>query len=157
MKTEMGNAKTILLVEDDPRDSELTMNALHELKLANPVVIVRDGEEALDYLYCRGEFNSRTDGDPTVVLLDNKMPKMSGLEVVKIIKADKHLNTIPVVVLSSSRETKDLINFYENGVNGYVVKPLDFREFVKAVQQLGTFWATINQPPPAASSDETGV
>jgi len=103
----------------------------------------------LDYLYCRGKFNTRTGGNPVVVLLDNKMPKVNGLEVLKIIKAEAHLRMIPVVALTSSRETPDLIEFYKHGVNAYVVKPVNFSEFMKAVKQLGVFWAAVNEPPPA--------
>ena len=148
MDTEIVNIKNILLVEDDPRDVELTLAALEEHHLANKVVVVHDGEEALDYLYRRGKFKTRAGGNPIVVLLDLKMPKVSGLEVLKIIKADEHLKIIPVVVLSSSRETPDLVECYEHGVNAYVVKPVDFAEFMKAVKQLGIFWAAINEPPP---------
>ena len=150
------NIKTILLVEDDPRDVELTLAALEEHHLANKVAVVRDGEKALDYLYRRGEFKTRAGGNPILVLLDNKMPKVSGLEVLKTIKADAHLKTIPVVALTSSRETPDLIEFYKHGVNAYVVKPVDFGEFVKAVKQLGVFWAAVNEPPPQTSREETG-
>jgi len=157
MNTETGNVKNILLVEDDSRDVELTLTALQEKNLAGRVVVARDGAEALDYLYCRGKFKDRAGGHPAIVLLDNKMPKVSGLEVLKIIRADEHLKTIPVVVLSSSREAEDLVRFYKHGVNGYVVKPFDFKDYVKAVQQLGTFWATLNEPPPASSGGEAGV
>jgi CheY-like chemotaxis protein len=148
MDTEIRNIKNILLVEDDPRDVELTLAALEEHHLANKVAVVRDGAEALDYLYHRGEFKTRADGNPIVVLLDNKMPKVSGLEVLKTIKADAHLKMIPVVALTSSRETPDLIEFYKYGVNAYVVKPVDFSEFMKVVKQLGVFWAAVNEPPP---------
>ena len=127
---------------------ELTLAALEEPYLANKVVVVNDGEEALDYLYCRGKFKTRAGGNPIVVLLDNKMPKVSGLEVLKTIKADEHLKMIPVVVLTSSRETPDLVEFYKHGVNAYVVKPVEFSEFMKAVKQLGIFWAAVNEPPP---------
>lgn len=140
--------RTILLVEDDPRDAELTIAALDEHNLANHVQVVNDGEEALDFLYRRGKFETRESDNPIVVLLDLKMPKVSGLEVLKIIKADENLKTIPVVVLTSSRETPDLTESYKYGVNAYVVKPVDFSEFVKAVKQLGVFWAAINEPPP---------
>jgi CheY-like chemotaxis protein len=143
------NTKHILLVEDDPRDAEMTLAALEDHHLANKVFVVHDGAEALDYLYCRGEYATRSGGNPIVVLLDNKMPKVSGLEVLKIIKTDDHLKTIPIVVLTSSRETPDLVEFYKYGVNAYVVKPVSFDEFMKAVQQLGVFWGTINEPPPA--------
>jgi CheY-like chemotaxis protein len=142
------NIKNILLVEDDPRDVELTLTALEEHNLANKVMVVHDGEEALDYLYCRGKFQARAGGNPVVVLLDLKMPKVNGLEVLKTIKADEHLKTIPIVVLTSSREAPDLIECYKHGVNSYVVKPVDFSEFVKAVKQLGVFWAAVNEPPP---------
>ncbi len=139
--------KSILLAEDDPRDAELTLTALEENHLANQVTIAEDGEEALDYLFCRGKFATRERGNPLFVLLDNKMPKVSGLEVLKIIKADEDLKTIPVVVLTSSRETPDLLEFYKHGANAYVVKPVDFSEFMTAVKEVGVFWATINEPP----------
>jgi CheY-like chemotaxis protein len=140
----------ILIVEDDPKDVELTLTALDEYNLANDVVVTRDGEEALDYLYCRGNFASRSDGNPAVLLLDLKLPKVDGLEVLQRIKSDEALKPIPVVVLTSSREEKDLIASYRLGVNGYVVKPVDFHEFVNAVKELGVFWAIINQPPPGS-------
>jgi len=142
------NIRHILLAEDDPRDAELTLAALEEYNLANKVVVVNDGEEALDYLYCRGKFKTRATGNPIAVLLDLKMPKVNGLEVLKIIKADEHLKIIPIVVLTSSRETPDLVECYQYGVNAYVVKPVDFGEFVKAVKQVGIFWAVVNEPPP---------
>jgi len=157
METETGNIKNILLVEDDPRDVELTLTALEEHHLANKVLVVHDGAEALDYLYRRGQFNMRAGGDPIVVLLDLKMPKVNGLEVLKTIKDDEGLKIIPVVVLSSSRETPDLIECYKHGVNAYVVKPVDFAEFMKAVQQLGIFWAAINEPPPQTGSGATSI
>jgi CheY-like chemotaxis protein len=140
--------KTILLAEDDPGDVALTLAALEEHHLANKVAVVSNGEEALDYLYRRGKFRMRAGGHPVVVLLDNKMPKVTGLEVLKSIRADEDLRTIPVVALTSSRETPDLIEFYKHGVNAYVVKPVDFSEFVMAVKQLGMFWAAVNEPPP---------
>jgi CheY-like chemotaxis protein len=148
MNTKNINLKNILLVEDDTRDVELTLAALEEHHLANKVEVVDNGAEALDYLYRRGEYKTRTDGNPILVLLDLKMPKVSGLEVLKALKADALLKSIPVVVLSSSRETSDLVECYQHGVNAYVVKPVDFGEFVDAVKQLGVFWATINEPPP---------
>ena len=157
MNTESRNIKNILLVEDDLRDVELTLTALEEHHLANKVFVVHDGAEALDYLFHRGKFQVRAPGNPVVVLLDNKMPKISGLEVLKTIKADEHLKIIPVVVLTSSRETPDLIEFYKHGVNAYVVKPVDFSEFMKAVQQLGVFWAAVNEPPPPTGREETSV
>ena len=142
------NIKNILLVEDDPADVELTLQALEDNHLANRVAVVENGEEALDYLYRRGKFKMRSGGNPIVVLLDNKMPKVNGLEVLKTIKADEQLKIIPIVVLTSSRETPDLVEFYKHGVNAYVVKPVEFSEFMKAIKQLGIFWAAINEPPP---------
>ena len=146
----MNTLGRILMVEDDPRDVELTMTALEEYNLANEVVVTRDGKEALDYLYCRGEFTSRSNDNPAVMLLDLKLPKVSGLEVLQQIKSDERLKTIPVVVLTSSHEEKDMIRSYQLGVNAYVVKPVDFHEFVNAVKELGVFWAVINQPPPGS-------
>jgi CheY-like chemotaxis protein len=140
--------KNILLVEDDSADVELTLAALEENHLANKVAVVNNGEEALDYLYRRGKFKMRAGSNPIVVLLDNKMPKVNGLEVLKTIKADENLKIIPVVALTSSRETPDLVEFYKYGVNAYVVKPVDFAEFLKVVKLLGIFWAAINEPPP---------
>jgi CheY-like chemotaxis protein len=157
MNTESRSIKNILLVEDDIRDVELTLSALEEHHLANKVAVVHDGAEALDYLYHRGKFKARAPGNPVVVLLDNKMPKVSGLEVLKTMKADEHLKLIPVVVLTSSRETPDLIEFYKHGVNAYVVKPVDFADFMKAVKQLGVFWAAINEPPPHIGGDPTSI
>jgi CheY-like chemotaxis protein len=157
MNTELRAIKNILLVEDDPRDMELTLTALEAHNLANRVTAVNDGAEALDYLYCRGKFKMRGGGDPVLVLLDLKMPKVGGLELLKILKADDNLKSIPVVVLTSSRETPDLVECYKHGVNAYVVKPVDFTDFMKAVQQLGIFWAAINEPPPDISREETPV
>jgi CheY-like chemotaxis protein len=151
------NVRHILLAEDDPRDLELTLAALEEYHLANKIFVVHDGEEALDYLYCRGKFKTRTGGNPVAVLLDLKMPKVNGLEVLKIIKADYHLKVIPIVVLTSSRETPDVTECYQHGVNAYVVKPVDFGEFVKAVKQLGAFWAVVNEPPPYTGREETSI
>jgi CheY-like chemotaxis protein len=156
MDTEIGDIRNILLVEDDPRDVELTLAALEEHHLANKVLVVNDGAEALDYLFRRGKFKARAGGNPIVVLLDLKMPKVNGLEVLKTIKADEFLKIIPVVVLSSSRETPDLIECYKHGVNAYVVKPVDFAEFMRAVQQLGIFWAAINEPPPQVGTERQG-
>jgi CheY-like chemotaxis protein len=140
----------ILMVEDDPRDVELTLTALAEYNLANEVVVTRDGEEALDYLYCRGNFTARTNDNPAVLLLDLKLPKVDGLEVLQQIKSDEKLRMIPVVVLTSSHEERDMIASYRLGVNAYVVKPVDFHEFVNAIKELGIFWAVINQPPPGS-------
>jgi CheY-like chemotaxis protein len=146
----MSHLGRILIVEDDPRDVELTLTALEEYKLANEVVIARDGEEALDYLYRRGRFSDRDQGNPAVMLLDLKLPKMDGLEVLQKIKTDEKLRLIPVVVLTSSHEERDVINSYKLGVNAYVVKPVDFHEFINAVKELGIFWAIINEPPPGS-------
>jgi CheY-like chemotaxis protein len=157
MQTENRSVKSILLVEDDLRDVQLTLDALSEYHLSNKVFVVHDGAEALDYLYHRGKFITRAPGNPVLVLLDNKMPKVSGLEVLKIIKADEHLKVIPVVVLTSSREAPDLAEFYKHGVNAYVVKPVDFSEFMQAVKQLGIFWAAVNEPPPDMGSGATSV
>ena len=143
----MSDLKRILLAEDNPNDIELTLSALEEHHLANEVVVTHDGAEALDYLYRKGEFTMRGNGNPAVILLDLKMPKVDGLEVLRKIKSDPALKTIPVVMLTSSREEKDLIESYALGVNAYVVKPVNFTEFVSAVKQLGIFWALINQPP----------
>jgi len=154
MDTKTANFKSILLAEDDPADVELTLAALEEYHLANKVAIVDNGAEAIDYLYCRGKFKTRVAGNPILVLLDNKMPKVTGLEVLKIMKADEELKTIPVVVLTSSRETPDLLEFYKYGVNAYVVKPVDFSDFMKAVKQLGVFWAAVNEPPPKTEKEE---
>ena len=140
----------ILIVEDDPNDVELTLTALADYNLANEVVVTRDGQQALDYLYCRGEFNARSTDNPAVMLLDLKLPKIGGLEVLQQIKSDERLKMIPVVVLTSSHEEKDMIRSYQLGVNAYVVKPVDFHEFVNAVKELGVFWAVINQPPPGS-------
>jgi len=140
----------ILLVEDDPKDTELTMTALEEYNLGNEVVIAGDGEEALDYLYCRGPFEERSGENPAVLLLDLKLPKVDGLQVLATIKADDKLKMIPVVVLTSSREERDMVASYKLGVNAYVVKPVDFHEFVNAIKELGVFWAIINEPPPGS-------
>jgi CheY-like chemotaxis protein len=141
--------RKILLAEDNPNDVELTLAALRQNHLANEIVVVRDGAEALDYLYRRGAFASRTAGNPALLLLDLKMPKVDGIEVLRQVKGDPSLKTIPIVVLTSSREEQDLVNSYDFGVNAYVVKPVDFPEFVGAVKLLGGFWAVLNEPPPA--------
>src|SRR6266404_667428 len=143
-----AEVKTILLAEDDPNDVELTLRALEEYNLANKVTVAQDGEDALDYLYRRGKFSTRLNGNPIFVLLDLKMPKVNGLEVLRKMKTDERLKTIPVIVLTSSREAPDLAECYEFGVNAYVVKPVDFQDFIKAVKELGVFWAAINEPPP---------
>jgi CheY-like chemotaxis protein len=146
----MTDIARILIVEDDPRDVELTLTALEDYKLVNEVVIARDGQEALDYLYCRGQFHDRLNENPAVMLLDLKLPKVDGLEVLKQIKSDERLKMVPVVVLTSSHEEQDMLRSYKLGVNAYVVKPVDFHEFVNAVKELGMFWAVINQPPPGS-------
>jgi CheY-like chemotaxis protein len=144
----MAPLKRILLVEDSERDIELTLAALDEYNLANEVVIARDGAEALDYLYNRGKFTGHANGLPVVVLLDLKMPKVDGLEVLRQIRHDEKLKNIPVVMITSSREERDLVNSYQLGVNAYVVKPVDFQKFVASIKQIGFFWAVINEPPP---------
>jgi CheY-like chemotaxis protein len=142
--------KPILLVEDNPHDLELTLIALERSQLANEVIVVRDGADALDYLQVRGSFANREQGNPAVVLLDLKLPKVDGLEVLGDIRASAALKSIPVVMLTSSREEQDLIRSYELGVNAYVVKPVDFQEFVRAIADLGIFWAVLNEPPPGS-------
>ena len=140
--------KRILLAEDSDQDAELPLNALAQHNLVNEIERVRDGAEALDYLYRRGQFSTRPNGNPAVVLLDLKMPKVDGLEVLRQIRSDPQLNLIPVVVMTSSNEEQDVVRSYELGANAYVVKPVKFNEFVDAVKQVGAFWALINQPPP---------
>jgi len=140
----------ILMVEDDPRDVELTLTALAEYNLGNEVVVIHDGAEALDYLYRRGNFKTRNNENPAVLLLDLKLPKVDGLEVLQQIKSDESLKMIPVVVLTSSREERDMVASYKLGVNAYVVKPVDFHEFVNAIKELGMFWAIVNEPPPGS-------
>jgi CheY-like chemotaxis protein len=142
------NLKRILLVDDSERDREMALEALSTHHLANEVVAVRDGVEALDYLYRRGEFAGRADSQPVVVLLDLKMPRLDGLEVLRTLKGDPAMRALPVVIMTSSREESDLVRSYELGVNAYVVKPVRFQEFVEAVRQLGAFWAVLNEPPP---------
>jgi DNA-binding response OmpR family regulator len=146
----MDKLGRILMVEDDPKDVELSMTALEDYNLVNEVVVARDGEEALDYLYCRGTFQDRSSDNPAVILLYLKLPKVDGLEVLKEIKSNAKLKMIPVVVLTSSKEEKDMVTSYKLGVNAYVVKPVDFHEFVNAIKELGVFWAIINQPPPGS-------
>lgn len=144
------NLKRILLVEDNENDVELMLSALSDHNLANEVVVTRDGSEALDYLFSRGGYKLRTPGNPLVVLLDLKMPKVDGLQVLQQIKADAGLKNVPVVMLTSSREEQDLVKSYHLGVNAYVVKPVDFHEFVEAVKNIGIFWAVLNEPPPGS-------
>ena len=151
----MPPLKRILLVEDSDRDIELTLAALDEYHLANEVVVARDGAEALDYLYNRGKFASHANGLPAVVLLDLKMPKVDGLEVLRQMKKDPVLKCVPVVMVTSSREESDLVRSYQMGVNAYVCKPVDFQKFVESIKQLGFFWAVINEPPPGAAKGNT--
>jgi len=143
----MNQIKRILLVEDNAKDIELSLAAFEEQKLANEVVVTRNGAEALDYLYRRGPFAARPEGQPAVVLLDLKMPKVDGMEVLRQVKSDPNLKTLPIVMLTSSREEKDLVRSYQLGVNAYVVKPIDFRQLLDAVKQLGLFWAVLNEAP----------
>lgn len=140
--------RPILLVEDSPKDLELTLAALARCKLANPVEVARDGAEALDFLYGRGQWLNRAAGDPAVVLLDLKLPKIDGLEVLERVKTDPLLKQIPVVMLTSSREEQDLVRSYQLGVNAFVVKPVAFSDFLQAIQDLGMFWGVLNEPPP---------
>jgi two-component system, response regulator len=142
--------KRLLLVEDSPRDAELILDALGANQLANEVVHVRDGAEALDYLYRRGEFADRAEGQPALILLDLKLPKVDGLEVLRQIKGDAALKMMPVVMMTSSREERDLLASYQLGVNAYVVKPMKFQDFVDAVKQVGVFWAVVNEAPPGS-------
>jgi CheY-like chemotaxis protein len=141
----------ILLVEDSDNDVELTLAALAEHRVANEIVVARDGAEALDYLRRRGRFASRRDEHPLLILLDLKMPKVDGLQVLREVKQDHNLRKIPVVVLTSSREEQDLLRTYDLGTNAYVVKPVEFQAFVDAVKALGQFWAVVNEPPPSAT------
>jgi CheY-like chemotaxis protein len=147
----MATLRPILLAEDNPNDVELTLTALHSLNLANEIVVVHDGSEALDFLRRKNRFANRPDLPPAVALLDLKMPKVDGLEALRQIRADPKLRTLPVVILTSSREEADLVRGYELGANGYVVKPVGFDEFISAISQLGVFWAVVNEPPPATS------
>jgi len=140
--------RTILLAEDSPKDVELTLEALAAHNLANQVVVVKDGVEALEFLRCEGNYKLRRKGIPAVLLLDIKMPRMDGIETLRTIRSDPALKMLPVVMLTSSREEQDLIRSYELGVNAYVVKPVDFKEFIEAVKQVGVFWAIINELPP---------
>ena len=144
----MEGLRTILLAEDSPKDVELIMEALSELNLANSVIVVKDGVEAMEYLRCEGNYKQRTQGNPAVILLDIKMPRKDGIEVLREIRNDELLKTIPVVILTSSREQKDLIESYKLGVNAYVVKPFNFKDFIDAVKQIGMFWAVVNELPP---------
>jgi CheY-like chemotaxis protein len=145
---QLPEIRPILLVEDSPRDLELTLTALEKCQLANEIIVARDGAEAVDYLFGTGVHAGRLHGDPSVVLLDLKLPKIDGLEVLERVKKDQKLRHIPIVMLTSSREEQDLVKSYELGVNAFVVKPVEFNEFFKAIQDLGVFWALLNEPPP---------
>jgi CheY-like chemotaxis protein len=144
----MVELRSILFAEDNPKDVELTLEALDERNLANQVTVVRDGVETMEYLRCEGKYKTRNPGLPAVLLLDIKMPRMDGIEVLRAIRNDAALKMLPVVILTSSREEQDLIKTYELGVNAYVVKPVDFKDFIEAVKQVGVFWAVINELPP---------
>lgn len=146
----MADLKPILLVEDDPKDIELTLIALSRSHLANEVVVMRDGAEALDYLRCCGKYDCRPKGCPAVIILDLKLPKVDGLQVLEEIKKDESLRSIPVVMLTSSSEEPDLRRAYKLGVNAYVVKPVGFPDFLTAINELGMFWAVLNEPPPGS-------
>ena len=152
----MAELRTILLAEDNPKDVELTLEALAEHNLANHVIVVRDGVEAMEYLQCQGKHKLRKPELPAVLLLDIKMPRMDGIEVLRAVRNDPGLKILPVVMLTSSREEQDLIKSYELGVNAYVVKPVDFKDFIRAVKEIGVFWAIINElPPESMLSKET--
>ena len=142
--------KPILLVEDDKRDLELTLVALERSQLANEVVVVRDGAQALDYLNRQGDYEARTEGNPAVILLDLKLPKVNGLEVLESVRQTESLSSVPVVMLTSSHEESDVLKSYKLGVNAYVVKPVEFKQFVSAIADLGVFWAVLNEPPPGS-------
>jgi len=146
----MTMLKPILLVEDDARDLELTLVALERSQLANEVIVVRDGAEALDYLLREGTHADRAEGNPAVILLDLKLPKVNGLEVLKAVRGTAGLKSIPVVMLTSSQTESDVVQSYELGVNAYVVKPVEFKQFVTAIADLGVFWAVLNEPPPGS-------
>ncbi len=143
--------KPILLVEDNPKDLELSLLALEQSQLANAVDVARDGVEALDYLYRRGQYSGRAQGNPAVVLLDLKLPRLDGLQVLETVRGDVELRNIPIVMLTSSREEEDLLRSYELGVNAYVVKPMAFQAFISAIEDLGVFWAVLNEPPPGSA------
>jgi CheY-like chemotaxis protein len=152
----MADLKPILLVEDNPKDLELTLAALEQCQLANSVDVVRDGAEALDYLFRQKQFADRSSSDPAVVLLDLKLPKIDGLEVLEKIKSHAELRQTPVVMLTSSREERDLLKSYSLGVNAFVVKPVGFEQFFEAIRDLGMFWAVLNEPPPPGSNPRVG-
>lgn len=146
----MNKLKTILLAEDNPHDLELTIEALADHKIANEVIAVSDGVEAMEYLNCEGKYKNRKTGNPAVLMLDIKMPRMDGIEVLEKIRKNEKLKNLPVVMLTSSREEPDLLKCYNLGVNAYVVKPVDFKDFIDAVKHIGIFWAIINEQPPTS-------
>ena len=153
-----SNEVELLLVEDDPNDVELTLIALRKHKLANKIHVVRDGEEALDFLFCRGQYSERTrNGPPKVILLDLKLPKVSGLEVLKAVKDDPRTRAVPVVVMTSSREQRDLVEGYRLGVNSYIQKPIDFEQFQSTIRDLGYYWLVVNQSPPPEAFQAPGA
>ncbi len=142
----------ILLVEDNAKDLKLTLHALQNEKLSNHIEVARDGEEAMDFIFCRGRYSNRTfDRAPRLVLLDLKLPKVDGMEVLKAIKSDPRTKAIPVVILTASKEEQDMVEGYKLGVNAYIQKPVDFDQFRQIVKQLGLFWLVVNQPPPPAA------
>lgn len=147
----MTNLKPILLAEDNSNDIELTLTALKEGHIVNDVVVVRDGEQALDYVFSRGIFHGRPRGEPGVVLLDLKMPKVDGMEVLEQMKADERTKRIPVVILTSSRQEIDLVKSYDFGANAFVVKPVEFTQFVEALKHTSIFWVIVNEPPPSVT------
>lgn len=151
----MADLRPILLVEDNLHDIELTLAALAKCQMANDIVVARDGAEALEYVYCRGRYRERIPGDPAVVLLDLKLPKIDGLEVLAKLKSDDQTRSIPVVMLTSSREESDLVRSYELGVNAFVVKPVDFNRFFEAIQDLGMFWGVLNETPPRGGANRS--
>ncbi len=144
----MLTIRTILLVEDNIKDVELTLEAMAENNLANRVVVVRDGVQAMEYLLCLGQYSKRKPGNPAIILLDIKMPRMDGIQVLRNIRSHPKFKRIPVVMLTASRQEQDLINTYDLGVNAYVVKPVGFQQFIEAVRQIGSFWAILNELPP---------
>ena len=143
----MSDLRTILLAEDSPHDAEMAIDALREAHLANPIVHVEDGADAMDYLYRRGKWDGREGDDPAVLLLDIKMPRMDGLEVLRLLREDSRFKALPIVILSSSSEESDLARSWDLGSNAYVVKPVDADQFFEAVRTLGRFWAVLNEPP----------
>jgi len=151
------NAPEILVVEDNPKDVKLTLHALTSQHLANRIEVLRDGEDALDYLFCRGRFANRTfEQAPPLVLLDLKLPKIDGLDVLRALKSDPRTKAIPIVILTASKEEQDLVKGYQLGANAYIQKPVDFDQFTKIVEQLGLFWLVVNQPPPPAAFSPNG-